>query len=125
MRLTASEKEEIIRLVDGSDLGVNRTLRELGINKSTFYKWYQAYTDEGINGLQPPGRRSKQQWNTIPQEQKNLAVELALEHPQLSSRELSSLQMSSRYLYQIQCLQDIESKRSYYFTCSHFAIGSR
>ena len=51
MRWTASEKEEIIRLVDGSDLGVNRTLRELGINKSTFYKWYQAYTDKGIKGL--------------------------------------------------------------------------
>jgi transposase InsO family protein/transposase-like protein len=89
MRLTASEKEEIIRLVDGSDLGVNRTLRELGINKSTFYKWYQAYTNEGIDGLQPSGRCSKQQWNTIPQEQKNMAVELALEHPQLSSRELA------------------------------------
>jgi putative transposase len=70
-------------------LEVNRTLRELGINKSTFYKWYQAYTDDGINGLQPLGRRSKQQWNTIPQEQKNLAVELELEHPQLSSRELA------------------------------------
>ena len=35
MRLIASEKEEIIRLVDGSDLGVNRTLQELGINKTT------------------------------------------------------------------------------------------
>ena len=89
MRLTAAEKEEIIRLVDGSDLGVNKTLRELGINKSTFYKWYQAYADKGIDGLQPPGRRTRQQWNTIPLEQKNLAVELALEHPQLSPRELA------------------------------------
>jgi transposase len=89
MRLTASEKEEIIRLVDGSDLGVNRTLQEIGINKSTFYKWYQVYTDKGIDGLRPSGRCSKQQWNTIPQEQKNLVVELALEHPQLSSRELA------------------------------------
>ena len=58
MRLTASEKEDIIRLVDGSDLGVNATLRELGINKSTFYKWHQAYTDDGINRMQSPGRRS-------------------------------------------------------------------
>lgn len=89
MRLEAAEKEEIIRLVDNSDLGVNRTLRELGINKSTFYKWYQAYTDKGIDGLKPPGRRTRQQWNTIPQEQKNLAIELALEHPQLSPRELA------------------------------------
>lgn len=89
MRLTAAEKEEIIRLVDGSDLGVNKTLRELGINKSTFYKWYQAYADKGIDGLQPPGRRTRQQWNTIPQEQKNLAVDMALEYPHLSPRELA------------------------------------
>lgn len=89
MRLEAAEKEEIIRLVDNSDLGVNKTLRELGINKSTFYKWYQAYADKGIDGLQPPGRRTRQQWNTIPREEKNLAVELALEHPQLSPRELA------------------------------------
>lgn len=89
MRLSASEKLEIIQLVDNSDLGVNRTLRELGIHKSTFYNWYNIYVEKGIEGLQPVAKRSRQQWNTIPQEQKNLVVELALEHPQLSSRELA------------------------------------
>lgn len=89
MRLSASEKLEIIRLVGNSDLGVNLTLRELGLNKSTFYNWYKAYAKCGIEGLQPVAKRSGQQWNTIPQEQKNLVVELALEYPQLSSRELA------------------------------------
>jgi transposase InsO family protein/transposase-like protein len=89
MRLSAAEKQEIIHLVDHSDLGVNRTLRELGIHKSTFYKWYKAYTDKGIDGLAPPQRGNRQQWNTIPQEQKNLIAELALDHPHLSSRELA------------------------------------
>ena len=37
MRLTAAEKHEIIRLVEGSDLSVRRTLRELGVHRSTFY----------------------------------------------------------------------------------------
>jgi putative transposase len=41
MRFTLQEKEEIIRLVDRSEPGVNKTLRELGIHKSTFYKWYR------------------------------------------------------------------------------------
>jgi putative transposase len=36
MRLTAAEKQEIIKLVERSELGVNRTLAQLGINKSTF-----------------------------------------------------------------------------------------
>lgn len=76
-------------MVDSSDLGVNRTLQGLGIHKSTFYKWYQAYTDKGIDGLLPPQRGNRQQWNTIPQEQKDLVAELALDHPHLSSRELA------------------------------------
>jgi putative transposase len=60
MRLSASEKQEIIHLVDNSDLGVNRTLRELGIHKRTFYNWYKAYADKGIDGLQPSVKRNRQ-----------------------------------------------------------------
>lgn len=47
MRLSVQEKQEIIHLVDHSDLGVNRTLRQLGVNKSTFYKWYNAFLKKG------------------------------------------------------------------------------
>lgn len=36
MRFTQKEKFEIIRLVETSEIGVNRTLKEIGINKSTF-----------------------------------------------------------------------------------------
>lgn len=88
MRLTVQEKEEIIRLVDRSELGVSRTLKELGIHKSTFYNWYKAYLQKGSSGLKPV-RRTRQQWNTIPEEQKGLVVEVALEHPALSPRELA------------------------------------
>ena len=88
MRLTAQEKQEIIHLVDRSELGVNRTLRELGIHKSTFYKWYRAYLDKGAQGLEP-GPKTRQQWNSIPIEQKQLVVELALDHPTFSPRELA------------------------------------
>ena len=41
MRHTAAEKYEIIRLVEDSDLPVRRTLRELQVNRSTFYVWYR------------------------------------------------------------------------------------
>jgi putative transposase len=89
MRFTASEKEELIRMVVHSEIGVNRTLREIGLNKSTFYNWYKAYSENGIDGLAPSKRTSNRQWNSIPQQQKNLVVELALECPHLSSRELA------------------------------------
>ena len=88
MRLTAAEKQEIIKLVEGADLGVNRTLLQLGINKSTFYKWYKAYLDKGSVGLEPK-HNTRQRWNAIPQAEKNLVVEIALEYTELSPRELS------------------------------------
>jgi transposase InsO family protein len=67
---------------------VNKTLRELGIHKSTFYNWYRAYLEKGKEGLTAK-RSTRQQWNTIPEEQKQLVVEVALEHPVLSPRELA------------------------------------
>jgi transposase InsO family protein len=89
MRLTASEKLEIIRLVEGSDLGVNKTLEQLGISKSSFYNWYHLYVQKGPEGLSALQGSNRQQWNSIPHEQKNLVVEIALEYPELSPRELS------------------------------------
>lgn len=89
MRLTVSEKQEIIHMVTRSEIGINRTLREIGINKSTFYNWYHAYSENGVEGLLPNKRTSNRQWNSIPQEQKNLVVKLALDYPDLSSRELA------------------------------------
>jgi hypothetical protein len=43
MRYPASEKLEIIRLVERSHLSVRRTLDKLGIAKTTFYRWYDLY----------------------------------------------------------------------------------
>jgi len=39
MRYSASEKYEIIRLVEESSLPIQKTLRQLDIHKSTFYNW--------------------------------------------------------------------------------------
>ncbi len=89
MRYSASEKQEIIDIVVRSEIGVNKTLKEIGLKKSTFYNWYKVYSEEGIGGLAPSKRTSNKQWNSIPQEEKNLIVELALDYPHLSSRELA------------------------------------
>ena len=40
MRYPASEKLEIIRLVEQSHLPVCRTLEKLGIEPTRFYRWY-------------------------------------------------------------------------------------
>ena len=39
MRYPPAEKLEIIRLVEGSHLSARQTLDQLGIPKTTFYRW--------------------------------------------------------------------------------------
>ncbi len=52
MRYPASEKLEIIRLVEQSHLPAKRTLDKLGIPKTTFYRWYDRYLTFGVEGLE-------------------------------------------------------------------------
>jgi len=89
MRFNQAEKYEIIRMVENSAFGVKRTLKELGINKSTFYNWYSAFLEMGYEGLTSQQRRMNQVWNRIPQQEKNRIVEIALDKPELSPRELA------------------------------------
>ena len=89
MRRSASEKLEIIRIVEDSELGVKRTLKELGVNRSTFYEWYRNYLDHGLEGLKPKVPVRKTFWNKIPDNERNKVVEFALERPELSPRELA------------------------------------
>jgi len=44
---------EIIKLIEGSELGVKPTLKELNIHSSTFYKWYGRYTENVISWASP------------------------------------------------------------------------
>jgi transposase InsO family protein len=89
MRFSQNEKYDIINLVESSSVGVKRTLKEFGINRSTFYNWYDRYLTDGYDGLAPPKRKNNQVWNRIPNEEKNKVVEIALDHNELSSRELA------------------------------------
>jgi putative transposase len=58
MRYLASEKAEIIELVEQSHLPAKRTLDKLGIPRATFYRWYDRYRAGGPEALPPqPARR--------------------------------------------------------------------
>jgi putative transposase len=59
MRYAAAEKLEIIRLVEHSSLPVRQTLAQLGIPRSTFYRWYDRYRSGQAEGLtdRPPAPR--------------------------------------------------------------------
>lgn len=89
MRFDASEKFEIIRLVEQSDLPVKLTLNQLNIPKSTFYDWYGRYREKGFDGLQPRVDPERKQWNQIPEREREEVVKEALEQPEKSPRELA------------------------------------
>jgi len=89
MRYRQSEKMEVIRLVENSPLSITETLAELNINRSTFYDWYRQYQEEGYDGLANQYRPPQQFWNEIPPWEKERVVDIALEMPEKSPRELA------------------------------------
>ena len=94
MRYPASEKLEIIKLVEQSHLPAQRTLDRLGIPRRTFYRWYDRYMGGGPEALQDRPSAPSRVWNRIPadiQDQINhdQIIEMALEQSELSPRELA------------------------------------
>jgi RNA-directed DNA polymerase len=89
MRYPASEKAEIIELVEQSHLPAKRTLDKLGIPRATFYRWYDRYREGGIEALADHRSRPDRVWNRIPDDIRGQIIDLALELPELSPRELA------------------------------------
>ena len=90
MRYPAAEKLEIIRLVERSSLSVRRTLAQLGIPRSTFYRWYEGYLARGAGALEDGQSAPRHVWNKLPPPIAEAVVGLALQQPELSPRELAT-----------------------------------
>ena len=90
MRYPASEKLEIIRIVEQSHLPVKHTLAKIGVSRPTFYRWYDLYRRFGDAGLEDHRAGPKRPaWNRIPDDIRGEIVEMALDRPELSPRELA------------------------------------
>ena len=89
MRYPASEKLEIIRLVEQSHLPTKRTLDKLGIPRTTFYRWYDRYLAGGPEALEDRRPRPSRVWNRIPGPVREKIKDLALQESDLSPRELA------------------------------------
>ena len=89
MRRSAAEKQEIIHLVEHSALPVKRTLAEIDVPRSSFYRWYQRHQQDGPDSLAPRPQRQRQFWNQIPASVQTQIVQLALDHPDKSARQLA------------------------------------
>jgi transposase-like protein len=70
-------------------LPVRRTLARIGVPPATFYRWYDRYRELGPEGLEDRSPRPGRVWNRIPEPVRERILALALEAPELSSRELA------------------------------------
>jgi len=77
--MTAAEKREAIRLVEESELPARRTLQELQIPRTTFYRWYRRYRADGVDGLTPRPAVARRHWNRIPPPIRQRVVDLAVD----------------------------------------------
>ena len=89
MRHSQAEKMEIIRMVENSELSIKNTLRELDVNRSSFYDWYRRYREEGYDGLATKKPQARRFWNKIPKAEEEQVVSIALERPGESPRQMA------------------------------------
>ena len=59
------------------------------INKTTFYNWYRLHQEKGYDGLARKPSKRTATWNKINTEDRDKVVEIALDKPELSSREVA------------------------------------
>lgn len=120
MRYSASEKYEIIQLVQHSDLSVKRTLARLDIHKSTFYNWLGRYHDGGIDALEDKKPQPSLPWNKVPADHREALIDFALRETDLSPRELAvrytdeqSYFVSESTVYRLLKAQDLITSPAY------------
>src|SRR5262249_7913475 len=89
MRDQAAEKLRKKQPVGQSSLPVRRTLNQLGIPRSTFYRWYDRYRARPAAELADRSSAPRRVWNKLPAAVNQALLELALKQPALSPRELA------------------------------------
>jgi len=89
MRYPASEKPEVIRIVEQSHLPAKRTLDQWGIARWTFCRWYDRYRGGGPDALADRQSAPSRVWNLVPDAIQDQIIEQALQQSELSPRELT------------------------------------
>ena len=87
--MSAEKKREMIELVRRAPQAKRRTIAELGLSRSTFYRWQRRYRDHGEAGLVDRKPEPGAVWNRLRPQEQTVILETALEKPDLSPREVA------------------------------------
>src|SRR3974390_1442963 len=79
----------MIELVRRSPQPKRTTIAELGLSRSTFYRWQRGYREQGETGLVDRKPEPGAVWNRLRPAEKTSILEMALQQPDLSPRELA------------------------------------
>jgi len=94
--VSAVEKGKILTLVSDSGLPRRRALAQLGLSKSTYYRWLKRQTE---GRLQDNNGGASLPWNKLrPEEEEKILIE-ARASPELSSRQLALRIIDSHGMY--------------------------
>ena len=85
--MSAPEKAEVVTKVSSSPLPKRKVLRELGIPKSTYYRWLRRQDQQGLED-RPGGDQPR--WNRLTIQEECSVLLSAREMPELSCRQLAA-----------------------------------
>ncbi len=87
--MTAESKLEVLRAVQGAGLPVTQVLSQLGMARSTYYRWRRSFRQRGRPGLydRPPTRGRT--WNQILPGERDKILEIAMLFPDWAPRQVS------------------------------------
>ena len=83
------QREDLIRKVELKEGHRLQMLGDLGIPRSTYYKWRRTYDEDGLPGLAKIKPQAKRVWNRLEEKEVSRVLEIARLHPELSPRLLA------------------------------------
>src|SRR5882762_11039498 len=89
-------RHEVSCIREGRDYPAGRAIASAGQAhlgqtrpRATFYRWYDRYREGGPEALDDRRSRPDRVWNRIPDDVRRQIIDLALDLPELSPRELA------------------------------------
>jgi transposase InsO family protein len=70
-------------------LSARQTLATLGMPSTTYYRWYDRWSEGGLDALDDTAPHPGSMWNRLPDETRADIIEFALEYEDLTPRELA------------------------------------
>ena len=87
--MSVNEKLDVLRLVECSGLPKADVLKRFDIPPTTYYRWQRRFRLSGRMGLNDIKPRKGSNWNQLLDSERQTILDMAILHPELSSRELA------------------------------------